>query len=593
MKKHLLLLSAVMSSAAMLTAQTNDQGVLKVVLEEDFSLLTLGSEGNPASVDLADDNNRVPDSKTHTPGWMGYFIHEAGGMLYIGYDSKQIDTGVISTPKMDLTAAGGAFTVKFRARSAVNSSNEKIYIDSKQSVEVSTSAEVKVTGQWADYEVKFENGVEQSYIMLMPWLDPVYIDDIRVEMLIPYVAAPKNLEFSNYTGTGFTAKWDAVDKARHYLLSVYTKNSAGERDYYIEDKVIEGLSYELANLPQKDSFYYFIVKAYDGEHTSPESVETAVEALLRPVIKAETEVSANGFTANWEPVSHADNYHFITRRQHTATAPEEFSYIKEGFENIEPLSSSYDYTSIPELPGWTIASPVFKAGEIGINSSNGQYGSDAWIQSSIYDFSNGEGNVRIKMSAYGDYKKDKYKSDILIGLYTYSEADKRYRVTDYKEFKQVGNDGVEIDIVLTGGGKQSLLMIEPDGYAKIMIRSLEVSQALPTGASTEFTIVSKSSTETSVKVENIKFAEGDKIHYTVRAVGRNSTDTGNIYSDYTEPTYVTFASAGIDDITTDIATSYTVYNLMGIKVLETADYDRVKALPKGIYIVNGKKVAIR
>lgn len=136
-------------------------------------------------------------------------------------------------------------------------------------------------------------------------------------------------------------------------------------------------------------------------------------------------------------------------------------------------------------------------------------------------------------------------------------------------------------------------MIEPDGYAKIMIRSLEVSQALPTGASTEFTIVSKSSTETSVKVENIKFAEGDKIHYTVRAVGRNSTDTGNIYSDYTEPTYVTFASAGIDDITTDIATSYTVYNLMGIKVLETADYDRVKALPKGIYIVNGKKVAIR
>lgn len=39
--------------------------------------------------------------------------------------------------------------------------------------------------------------------------------------------------------------------------------------------------------------------------------------------------------------------------------------------------------------------------------------------------------------------------------------------------------------------------------------------------------------------------------------------------------------------------SYSVYNLQGIKILESDDMDEVKQLPSGVYIVNGKKVIIK
>lgn len=49
--------------------------------------------------------------------------------------------------------------------------------------------------------------------------------------------------------------------------------------------------------------------------------------------------------------------------------------------------------------------------------------------------------------------------------------------------------------------------------------------------------------------------------------------------------------AGIEAIVSE--NGYTVVGLNGVKVLETRDASQVKALPAGIYIVNGKKVAIK
>lgn len=575
------------------TAALGIDGTVKELINEDFSLMTAGSEGNPSSEYLADDSNNIPSSKTKMPGWMGYYLREAGGMVYIGLDPKEIESGVLMTPKVDATEAGGVYSVSFRARSAVSGSFDKIYVDGKKSVNEAMTKEVKISDQWEYYTVKFDNGGPATYVMFSPWLDAAYIDDVKIEVIIPKIFAPKNLSFDNYTGTGFSAHWEAVEKATGYLLSVYTKNSDGSRDYYLEKEPVDGLDYDLTNLPVKESFYYFMVQATDGVNVSPESVEMVVEALLRPELLPETEVSATGFRANWNPVNLANNYNFIATQEHAAASFEQYNFVNEDFKNVSALSGYYDYTSIPELPGWTIASPKFKDGEIGINSSNGMYGSDAWIQSSIYDFSNAGGNVNVKMSIYCDYKNDKYKSDILVGLYTYSEVDKRYKVTDYVNYQQVGNAGADIDIVLKGGGKKSLVMIEPDGYATLMIKNLQVSQNLLPGDNVTKTIVSKSTTEPTLKVEGVNLAEGDKVSYTVRAVGRNSTDTGTIYSDYTAPQYVELTNASVDDIIADGDGVYVVYNLQGIKVMETENVADVNNLPKGIYIVNGSKVVVR
>ena len=50
--------------------------------------------------------------------------------------------------------------------------------------------------------------------------------------------------------------------------------------------------------------------------------------------------------------------------------------------------------------------------------------------------------------------------------------------------------------------------------------------------------------------------------------------------------------AGIDSIVADDPADgiYRVYNLKGVKVLETKDASQLNMLGKGLYIINGKKI---
>ena len=57
--------------------------------------------------------------------------------------------------------------------------------------------------------------------------------------------------------------------------------------------------------------------------------------------------------------------------------------------------------------------------------------------------------------------------------------------------------------------------------------------------------------------------------------------------------YVVENETAIDDIVADGEKGWTVYNTGGIKVLETKDADKVKTLPRGIYIINGIKAIIK
>lgn len=611
MKKTLFILAGMLLTSASVSAQFvslpslknesrtlaigDSEGSLQVVLEEDFSLMTEGSDGNPAPEAIEDDNLSIPDKYTHTPGWQGYFLHQSGGSLYIGYDKNEIDCGAVNTPKVNVSRADGAFTVRFRAKSGVKGYEDRLYVSSKITASEHVTKEVKLTDQWQDYEVKFENGTRETYVLFYPYIECAYIDDIRLEVMIPFVAAPAGLSFSNYTGSGFTASWAPVNEATGYLFNVFSKAADGSRSYIIENMPLDAqtTSYTVKDLPATESYYFFSVRATDGIHNSPESVEVAVEGLLLPVLEAETEITTNGFTASWQPVAHAKSYHFIATREHVASEAGTYDFVNEDFADITGNEdSSFDYTSIPQLPGWTIASPRFLEGEIGVYSANGQYDTDAWIQSSIYDLSKNGGKVHVKMNAYCNHKK--YTSDIILALYTYDPSVQRYRAADIHTYKAVGKDGILIDEILEGGGSQSLLYIEPDGYADMMIKDIQVSQDLETGDQFNATVVSQSTTEPTITVSNLDILPGDKVYYVIRAVGRNSIDTGNIYSDYTAPRYVKLLDSSVDGIGIDDTTdSFTVYNLQGIILLENASADELNTLPAGLYIVNGKKLIIR
>lgn len=70
-----------------------------------------------------------------------------------------------------------------------------------------------------------------------------------------------------------------------------------------------------------------------------------------PSLLPESEVSATGFRANWNPVNLANNYNFIATQEHAATSFEQYNFVNEDFKNVSALSGYYDYTSIPEPSG--------------------------------------------------------------------------------------------------------------------------------------------------------------------------------------------------------------------------------------------------
>lgn len=68
--------------------------------------------------------------------------------------------------------------------------------------------------------------------------------------------------------------------------------------------------------------------------------------------------------------------------------------------------------------------------------------------------------------------------------------------------------------------------------------------------------------------------------------------TGTFYM--TGVTLYTASQAGIDNpaAADDTPSHWTVYNMYGIKILDTDDKSMLSTIPKGIYIINGKKTAV-
>lgn len=57
--------------------------------------------------------------------------------------------------------------------------------------------------------------------------------------------------------------------------------------------------------------------------------------------------------------------------------------------------------------------------------------------------------------------------------------------------------------------------------------------------------------------------------------------------------YIVENETGVKDIIADGETGWVVYNITGVKVMDTMNADELNTLPKGIYIINGKKAIVK
>lgn len=206
-----------------------------VVIDEDFSGFTDGTEDKPSTATILDDMGNFVNKSALKPysealsykQWGGAGIFSAGGCLAIANGM------FLNTPAGDMS---GEVTLTFRAR--LSKAGGSTTLNALKLMFLSRSSildyEVKfydLTDEWQTFTYTstlgdFEHSGFQFYSMYASNI--ILVDDIRLEQTRTSIPAPKVHEAENMTDTSFKAVWNKSIEADHYLLSVFTKNESNE-----------------------------------------------------------------------------------------------------------------------------------------------------------------------------------------------------------------------------------------------------------------------------------------------------------------------------------------------------------------------------
>lgn len=206
-----------------------------VVIDEDFSGFTDGTEDNPSTATILDDMGNFVNKSALKPysealsykQWGGAGIFSAGGCLAIANGM------FLNTPAGDMS---GEVTLTFRARlSKAGGSTTlnalKLMFISRSSLDDYEVKYYSLTDEWQTFTYtstlgEFEHSGFQFYSMYASNI--ILIDDIRLEQIKTSIPAPKVQEAENMTETSFKAVWNKTIEADYYLLNVFTKEESKE-----------------------------------------------------------------------------------------------------------------------------------------------------------------------------------------------------------------------------------------------------------------------------------------------------------------------------------------------------------------------------
>ncbi len=208
-----------------------------VVLEEDFSLFTAGSEQAPDSENVAPEENYryyVKDEYMHTPGWGGYNVYQAGGACaLLKYDDPWYGEsyGYIKTPKAELY---GTATVTFRARRAHSNpgaGNLDLALCDDSYGRLETTA-IQITDEWQQYSWSSTKADfnDRSVFQFTPVEGELLIDDIKVTRVRNRIPGTTAVAPVNNSTTEFVARWNptTLPDADGYIFNVYYKDMPSE-----------------------------------------------------------------------------------------------------------------------------------------------------------------------------------------------------------------------------------------------------------------------------------------------------------------------------------------------------------------------------
>lgn len=388
MKKNLL--SFVLSALAIflcggIQAQT--------IIDENFDQFTEGSEDNPATTDISGYSGKL----YKTLKWSGKYIYEAGGKLLIK------DGGNLITKTLGTVDYGSSVKLTFDAKSPA-AYGGAITVNFNYAYTGDQTLQME-DNKWHTFSVILENASSTKAIKFTPFLasDGIFIDNVKVEAGT-FLKAPVAYQPETVSKTAFTAAWANVSGATVYLLDVYSKNGE-EKNYLLKDEEVAETSKEVTGL-EEGKQYYFSVRAKSGDNVSDYSDEIKVVEVFKYVLPPKalpaTDVTKNGFTANWEAAENAVGYEIFLMRTEKMSEEKDVDIINESFDKVTEgtiqnpeFNSSSTLDAYTSTPGWgSDRMQCLAAGYMGI----APYGMSGSIYTPSVDLSANNGKFAVTMN---------------------------------------------------------------------------------------------------------------------------------------------------------------------------------------------------
>ena len=515
-----------------------------VIVEEDFSKFTAGSETAPDATDLANaQTGDISADYTQVPGWSGAAVFQAGGSAYIGF--YEGDTGWLNTPILDFSANNGTFTMTFRAKSALTSGDELnmllLYPGEQYAV---SSQSVILTNEWKEYSISLSKGTAESFIQMWTYEGEYFIDDIKISA--EGLSAPQNPTVSKYMGTSAELSWDAVAGADSYLLNVYYFSmDTWDYVYLLQNEPVTGTSYTVEGLNPNEG-YYFDVAAVQGDKTSPLSESVSIVSPIEaPIALPATNYSATSFTANWEPVEFANVYLATLYKEHTAKADETYTIANASFEGLESTGTlespetffdAYQLTRQDGAYGWYISMAATIPGAMGLDNSFAMFFGPSFMYSPQGNFGQAGGKVALTLDVVAP------ANDNLWIMFAEIVNNEIVPIESSVKSIPVTPTMTEQKVTLEGGSDGDVILMYSENNQNVFFSSLKADIDLKAGAkfsTTEDAVVAETN---NCSFKDLTVMDGDAFAYDVMAA--YIADSNNIvYSETSDKMEVQLSSS--------------------------------------------------
>lgn len=671
-------------------AEVDKYGKLILVDQEDFSKLTQGSEEAPdLSVDLAisqyltnedgslifdEYNNPIENPEYQYPwnnmkreyisgtgGWGVGNAFPAGGSLYFPFSSTDMQ-GKISTPWLDLSAHGGTFVLEFKVKVTEEALNNSvmpamIIVETAETNNMSPTWDMfedsfmnyqNLSTEWTTFRLIFQGAGSSTLcnIVGQGMSGGMYIDDVKVYTLDPYLETPVLRRHTDFASDSLTLNWSPVENADKYEVTLWYDDLYGDRVWIHDKKEVEGTSLKVEGT-NLDDVYYFTVSAVNSEHRSLESRSREVFDIVAPKMRQAVclDEASNLFEGGVEEVISAFGYNYFAMQRRTAESDGPFVVTNEEFTGwTHPLYAEGEFYTKENPADDRIASLYFPTDlkQQGWYGQNFQIYKDyiclcpffyeaslhqdqsAWV-SPEFDLSKDGGRISVsmKLAAAYDSTFENYASCV-VGLYNWNEEKGDYDQAETIYCGGLGFDWTDKTVELTGGSSRSKIAFFAVGsYGDLYIDDIVISQNYKAGDTFDdpfyfstWQLAESVWDPTVFEFEVPEHAMTNGIYQRAQAVrmhfGKDGNYDGEVSSPFSETDFVSDALSGVRLVDDGVASGVSVADGVimisnpGAEAVSVADMSGVsvrlgsgtslayKAGAKGVYVVTigGRSVKV-